>query len=107
MRGCEYYMLRPTVLCERGGEKFYRSIEPSGLLGLYLDTKLSQDEAKDLIFYLEKKMPYIRGVDTVAFSIYKYQCDSGAGDVVWSGRFRNHVAREQEYSDQNVGEFYQ
>lgn len=107
MRGYKYYVLRPTVLCEYNGDTFERGIQLSGQLGLYLGTKLTEGEARDLIFYLERKMPFIRGINALAFSIYECRDGEDHRTIAWSGRFRNYFALEQNYSDRSLIEFYQ
>ena len=107
MRERRYYMLSPQVLCEQNGKTFVRGIHPKGQLGIYLQQKMDAEEASDLAFYLEQKMPYISGIDALAFSIYAYPRFGSDREVFWSGRFRNHLAPVQKYRKDNYIEFFQ
>lgn len=105
MRESEYYMLRPMVACAIGDSVFENSILQSGPLGIYLNAKMNSEEAKDLIFYLEKKMPYISGVDSVTFMIDMYHSNPKEPELWWHGRFRNRRSAAQTYSGDNLLEF--
>lgn len=105
MRERKCCILRSEVFCERNGKSFERTLEPSGQLGIYLQEKMTRDEASDLVFYLERKMPYISGVDALSFTIY--QDDTQRRDVFWSGTFHNCLAPVQKYRADSFIEFLQ
>ena len=68
----EYYQLRPYVRCQTASGEFDVSIHNGGPLDIYYDEKLDEEAANDLAFYLEKKLPYITGVQALQISIYRF-----------------------------------
>ena len=75
----EYYQLRPYVRCQTASGEFDVSIHNGGPLDIYYDEKLDEEAANDLAFYLEKKLPYITGVQALQITIYRF---TGAGDLL-------------------------
>lgn len=101
----EYYKLRPYVRCQTASGEFDVSIHNGGPLDIYYDEKLDEDAANDLAFYLEKKLPYISGIQALQISIYRFTINTDNPEIYWSGKFKNHRAKEQVYKSNHKIEF--
>lgn len=104
-QNCLYYMLRNEAMCRNGAEVFPVSLNQSGELAIYDQALLSFEEVSDLIYYLERKEPYISGVEKLILYIDTYSPRTQERTAYWYGSFPNPSASQQKYDDKHQIKF--
>lgn len=104
-QNCLYYMLRNEAMCMNGAEIFPVSLNQSGELAIYNQALLSFEEVDDLIYYLERKEPYISGVEKLILYIDTYSPRTQERTAYWYGSFPNPSASQQKYDDKHQIKF--
>lgn len=104
-QNCLYYMLRNEAMCRNGAEVFPVSLNQSGELAIYDQSPLSFEEVSDLIYYLERKEPYISGVEKLILYIDTYSPRTQERTAYWYGSFPNPSASQQKYDDKHQIKF--
>ena len=98
-------MLRNEAMCMNGAEVFPVSLNQSGELAIYDRSPLSFEEVSDLIYYLERKEPYISGVEKLILYIDTYSPRTQERTAYWYGSFPNPSASQQKYDDKHQIKF--
>ena len=88
-----------------GAEVFPVSLNQSGELAIYDRSPLSFEEVSDLIYYLERKEPYISGVEKLILYIDTYSPRTQERTAYWYGSFPNPSASQQKYDDKHQIKF--
>ena len=104
-QNCLYYMLRNEAMCRNGAEVFPVSLNQSGELAIYDQALLSFEEVSELIYYLERKEPYISGVEKLILYIDTYSPRTQERTAYWYGSFPNPSASQQKYDDKHQIKF--